>query len=51
MGPHRVQRDQRSGSRTDTLADGSLVAMASGHRTGHCADPDLLTAVLPFPGE
>jgi threonine dehydrogenase-like Zn-dependent dehydrogenase len=35
-------------SRTGELAEGALVAMAYGHRTGRCADP-AATVVLPVP--
>jgi threonine dehydrogenase-like Zn-dependent dehydrogenase len=35
-------------SRTPALADGQLVAMAYGHRTGHCADPGR-EVVVPVP--
>ena len=37
-------------SRTDALAEGALVAMAYGHRTGHCADPAGRT-VVPVPDD
>jgi NADPH:quinone reductase-like Zn-dependent oxidoreductase len=39
-----------TGTRTAELAEGSLVAMAYGHRTGHCADP-ARTVVVPVPGD
>jgi threonine dehydrogenase-like Zn-dependent dehydrogenase len=35
-------------SRTDALAEGALVAMAYGHRTGRCADPTTMP-VIPLP--
>jgi threonine dehydrogenase-like Zn-dependent dehydrogenase len=35
-------------SRTEHLAEGQVVAMAYGHRTGHCADPARET-VVPVP--
>jgi threonine dehydrogenase-like Zn-dependent dehydrogenase len=37
-------------SRSPELAEGQLVAMAYGHRTGHCADPRRET-VLPVPDD
>jgi threonine dehydrogenase-like Zn-dependent dehydrogenase len=37
-------------SRTDALAEGSLVALACGHRTGHCLTPDREPAV-PVPDD
>jgi threonine dehydrogenase-like Zn-dependent dehydrogenase len=37
-------------SRTPAVAEGSLVAMAYGHRTGRCADP-ATTVVLPVPDD
>ncbi|SNS18607.1 Threonine dehydrogenase [Geodermatophilus pulveris] len=39
-----------TGSRTSDLAEGALVAMACGHRTGTCADPSV-TAVIPVPDD
>ncbi|SNR51598.1 zinc-dependent alcohol dehydrogenase [Blastococcus mobilis] len=37
-------------SRTDALAEGALVAMAYGHRTGRCADPATMP-VIPVPDD
>jgi threonine dehydrogenase-like Zn-dependent dehydrogenase len=37
-------------SRTEQLSEGQLVAMAYGHRTGHCADPARET-VVPVPDD
>jgi threonine dehydrogenase-like Zn-dependent dehydrogenase len=37
-------------SRTEAMAEGSLVAMAYGHRTGRCADPARAT-VVPVPDD
>ena len=37
-------------SRTETLREGALVAMAYGHRTGRCADPGT-TTVVPVPDD
>ena len=37
-------------SRTDALAEGSLVAMNHGHRTGRCADPATMP-VIPVPDD
>jgi len=37
-------------SRTDTLAEGALVAMNYGHRTGRCADPATMP-VIPVPDD
>jgi threonine dehydrogenase-like Zn-dependent dehydrogenase len=39
-----------TGSRTGRLAEGQLVAMAYGHRSGHCVDPDRET-VVPVPDD
>ena len=37
-------------SRTDSLAEGALVAMSYGHRTGRCADPATMP-VVPVPDD
>jgi threonine dehydrogenase-like Zn-dependent dehydrogenase len=37
-------------SRTDALAEGAVVAMAYGHRTGRCVDP-AATTVVPVPDD
>jgi threonine dehydrogenase-like Zn-dependent dehydrogenase len=39
-----------TGSRTGRLDEGQLVAMAYGHRSGHCVDPDRET-VVPVPDD
>ncbi len=41
---------QVTGSRTAALTEGSLVAMAYGHRTGRCVDP-AETVVVPVPDD